>query len=247
MSAPGPRWGRSEGETKVDPMNVDELKKMAAAAAVEYVKDGMVVGLGTGSTASPAIRLIAEQGLKIHGIPTSQVSADLARSLGIPLLSVAEVRRIDLTIDGADEIDPQGNLIKGGGGALLREKVVASITDCEIIIADDSKNVPVLGQFPLPVEVVPFAAPLLIHRLTAFGCVPELRRRGGKTFVTDNGNYILDCAFGKIEQPGALEQELRRLPGVVESGLFVGLAHRIITASEHGIDDREVEGQFLNR
>ena len=224
-------------------MNVGQLKQMAAKAAVEHVQDGMIVGLGTGSTASPAIQLIGERGLKIRGVPTSEASAELARSLGIPLLTLADVTRIDLTIDGADEIDPQGNLIKGGGGALLREKVVASITCHQIIIADKSKDVPVLGRFPLPIEVVPFATPLIRHQIRELGCVPVLRQRDGKTFVTDNGNYILDCAFGKIEAPAALDAALQRLPGIVEDGLFVGLTHRIIVASEDGVCDRVVQGE----
>ena len=209
-------------------MTSDEEKQAAAKRSLAFVDSGYVVGLGTGSTASYAIRFLADrvrEGLKILGIPTSVQSRELATGLGIPLTSFEESPRIDVTIDGADEINPALQLIKGGGGALLREKIVASASRMVVIIADSKKQVPVLGKFPLPVEVVPFAEALLSRRIADLGASVVLRRdQAGRPFVTDEGNHILDCSFGRIPDPSGLAVKLERMPGVVEHGLFIGLA-----------------------
>jgi len=209
-------------------MTIEQEKEEAARRSLAFVKDGHVVGLGTGSTASYAIRFLGErvrEGLKILGIPSSVQSRDLAARLGIPLTSFDESPRIDVTIDGADEINPVLQLIKGGGGALLREKIVASASRKVVIIADSGKQVPVLGKFPLPVEVVPFAEALLIKRIAALGAsVVPRRDQSGRLFVTDEGHHILDCSFGTIPDPHRLAEELDRMPGVVEHGLFLNLA-----------------------
>lgn len=212
-------------------------KQRAGEKAAEYVRDGMVVGLGTGSTAYFAIEKIGRlvtQGLRIRGVPTSEQSRTLAMASHIPLVDFDAVDRIDLTIDGADEIDPAFNLTKGGGGALLREKIVASVSDVEIIVADETKCVPHLGAFPLPVEVVPFGWQATLKKLAALGCAPVLRQRNGKPFTTDNGNHIIDCDFVHIEHPPELEEKIKAICGVVECGLFIGLAHRIIIGKTDG-------------
>jgi ribose 5-phosphate isomerase A len=203
------------------------MKQLAAEAAAELVQDGMVVGLGTGSTAFWAIERIGarvKEGLRIRAVPTSVQSEKQARELGIPLLPWPEVARIDVTIDGADEIDPLLQLIKGGGGALLREKIVASLSDKLLIVADESKPVAQLGKFPLPVEIVPFAWQATRRQVEALGCAAELRGGEASPFVTDNGNYILDCRFGAIADAPALQTLLNAIPGVVENGLFLGMA-----------------------
>jgi ribose 5-phosphate isomerase A len=204
------------------------MKRLAGEAAAELVESGMVVGLGTGSTAYWAIRRIGErmegEGLRIRAVPTSVQSEKLALELGIPLLAWADVGSIDVTIDGADEIDPQLQLIKGGGGALLREKIVASLSRKLVIVADETKRVERLGRFPLPVEIVPFAWQATRRQLEALGCTAELRGGEAKPFVTDNGNFIVDCRFGTIAQPSALQSQLSAIPGVVEHGLFLGMA-----------------------
>jgi len=174
----------------------------AARASLRFVRDGMTLGLGTGSTAAHVVRFLGEQvraGLKIRGIPTSVHTGELAVSLGIPLTTLEECQQIDVDIDGADEFDPQLHLIKGGGGALLREKIIASASRQVVIIADSSKQVAVLGKFPLPVEVIPFAQPLVAKRITALGALVKLRKDAkGNTFITDEGHHILDCSFGQI-------------------------------------------------
>ena len=206
----------------------EQEKEAAARASLKFVKNGQVVGLGTGSTATYFIRLLAEQvkkGLRIRGIPTSIRSQELALSLDIPLTTLDECQEIAVTVDGADEVDPQLRLIKGGGGAMLREKIVASATKQLVIVADSSKQVPVLGGFPVPVEVIPFAQVLVAKRITALGA--EVRPRAGadgKPFVTDERNHILDCRFGPIRDPEALARRLSDMPGIVEHGLFVGMA-----------------------
>jgi ribose 5-phosphate isomerase A len=212
-------------------------KQLVGEKATEYIKDGMIVGLGTGSTAYFAIMKIGEMvknGLKINGVPTSKQTEELALSLGIPLLEIADVTKIDVTIDGADEYDPQKQLIKGGGGALLREKIIASITDFYIIIADQSKQSEVLGSFALPVEVTPFAKEITLMQLKNLGCSPVFREKDGKLFVTDNQNYIADCKFSSIENPIELNQKLNLISGVVENGLFVNMANIIITEDGKG-------------
>jgi len=236
-------------------------KEAAGRRAAEFVEDGMRVGLGTGSTVHYVLLRLAErirdERLSIRGVPTSLDTERKARELGIPLIDLAEAPALDLTLDGADEIDGAFRMIKGGGGALLREKVVASASRRVAIVVDASKVVERLGKaFPLPVEVVPFAHASVHRRLEQLGARPELRSaRGDEPYRTDNGNEILDCRFANgIPDPAALEKQLARIPGVVESGLFIGLAHRLVIGHEDGrVDvrsapadgaDAEDEGPF---
>lgn len=212
----------------------DREKEAAAQASLRFIKDGQIVGLGTGSTAEHFVRLLSERvkkGLKIRGIPTSERSREQAASLGIPLITLEECPSIDVTVDGADEVDPKLRLIKGGGGALLHEKIVASATKQLVIVADASKQVPVLGRFPLPVEVIKFAESLVAKKITAFGADVQMRLRAdGKPFLTDENNYILDCRFGQIPDPEHLARQLGDMPGVVEHGLFIGMASVVLIA-----------------
>ena len=207
--------------------SLDQEKQLAALAAVQLVESGNIVGLGSGSTATCAIRLLGErvrQGLKILGIPTSQKTKQLAEQMGIPLATLDEQPQIDIDIDGADEIDPNLNVIKGGGGALLREKIIASASRRFIVIAESTKQVPHLGKFPLPVEVIPFAEAVITPRIEALGAQVKLRRYAyDNPFVTDEGHHILDCSFSQIADPAALSQQLHSIPGVVEHGLFIGM------------------------
>ena len=206
----------------------DQEKKAAARASLNFVRDGDIVGLGSGSTAEYAVRFLGERvqaGLKIRGIPTSQRTRELAESVGIPLTTLEEFPQIDVAIDGADEIDPELQLIKGGGGALLREKIVASASKRMVVIADSTKRVQILGKFPLPVEVIPMAEPLLSKKIAALGASVKLRQYAyGNPFVTDEGHHILDCHFGEIPDPRTLARQLDSLTGVVEHGLFVDMA-----------------------
>ena len=206
----------------------DQEKEAAARASLQFVRDGQVVGLGTGSTAAYFIRLLGEEvkkGLRIRGIPTSTRSQELAQSLGIPLTTLDECQEIAVTVDGADEVEPQLRLIKGGGGALLREKIVASATRQFVIVADASKQVARLGKFPLPVEVIRFAQALVAKRIAALGADVQLRTSpDGQPYVTDENNHILDCHFGEIRDPDRLAHELSDTPGVVEHGLFIDMA-----------------------
>src|SRR5437016_672787 len=207
-------------------INVRNQEKQAAArAAAGLVEAGQIVGLGSGSTAAHFVRFLAErvrQGLKIVGIPTSQATKELAEQLGIPLTTLETHPEIDIDIDGADEIDPQLNLIKGGGGAFLREKIVASVSRHFIVIADSAKQVARLGKFPLPVEVVPFAQSLIKPQIEALGAKVSLRSYAyGNPYVTDEGHHILDCTFGEIADPPALAEKLCHIPGVIEHGLFI--------------------------
>jgi len=218
-----------------------ELKRSAAWKAVEFVETGMVVGLGTGSTAIHAVRRIADllrQGKlrDILGVPTSAGVAEQARRLGIPLANLKEHPVVDLTIDGADEVDPHLDLIKGGGGALLREKIVAQASRREIIVVDDSKLSPALGTlWPLPVEVVPFGWHGQMAFLRSLGAQPVQRRDSeGTPYRTDQGNFILDCHFGPIGDPAGLAQVLGQRAGIVEHGLFLGLATDVIVAGADG-------------
>ncbi|RUS43084.1 ribose-5-phosphate isomerase RpiA [Cohnella sp. AR92] len=219
-------------------MNADQLKKIAAEKAVEWIEDGMTVGLGTGSTAYWAIHRIAErvrEGLSIRAVASSIRSEQLARELGIPFVSLNEIDRIDLTIDGADEVDDNLHLIKGGGGALLREKVLAAASDRFIVIVDESKLVGTLGAFPLPVEIVPFAERLTLNRLKELGGDPAIRTNpDGQRYVTDNGNWIADCRFGAIPDPAGLNEQLNQIPAVVENGLFVGMASVVVASLSDG-------------
>lgn len=214
-----------------------KAKKLTGEKAAEYIEDGMIVGLGTGSTAYYAIKKVGElvrNGLKIKAVPTSKETAELAAEEGIELVELADVEGLDLTIDGADEVDPDFNLIKGGGGALLREKIVASATDKLIIVVDESKLVENLGAFPLPVEVTPFSWQYTQRMVEKFSCSSEIRKKDGEIFVTDNGNYILDCDFGKIEDPLKISVELNKLPGVVENGIFAEMAEIVIVGYNDG-------------
>jgi ribose 5-phosphate isomerase A len=217
-----------------DNQQKDLEKQAAARASLKFVRDGMVVGLGTGSTAAYMVRMLAERvraGLQIRGIPTSATTCHLASELGIPLITFEDAQQIDVTIDGADEFDPRLELIKGGGGALLHEKIVASASRQLVIVADESKQVKVLGTFPLPVEVVKFAEPLIAARIAALGAMSVLRRdAAGRPFITDEGNYILDCRFGAIEDPPELARILEAMPGVVEHGLFINMASVVLVA-----------------
>jgi ribose 5-phosphate isomerase A len=215
-------------QLSVNLMANESEKELAGRAAAKLVRDGQVVGLGTGSTAYFAVVALGERvkaGLKIVGIPTSNATADLARKVGVPLTTLDEHPEIDITIDGADEIDPHLNLIKGGGGALLREKVVASVTKKMIVVADSGKLVMHLGKFPLPVEIVPFARSVVERKLVSLGAMPKLRLKAdGQPYITDNGNHILDASFGRISDPPAIARILSDTAGVAEHGLFVGFA-----------------------
>jgi ribose 5-phosphate isomerase A len=213
----------------------DQEKEAAARASLRFVKDGQVVGLGTGSTAAYFIQLLGEQvknGLRIRGIPSSDRSREQAANLGIPLTTLDEFQQIDVTVDGADEVDPQLRLIKGGGGALLREKIVASVTKQLVIVADATKRVAVLGRFPLPVEVIKFAQAVVIKKIEAMGAEVGLRMgTDGKPFLTDENNHILDCRFGQIPDADGLARQLSDMPGVVEHGLFIGMASIVLVAN----------------
>ncbi|MGI8724987.1 MAG: ribose-5-phosphate isomerase RpiA [Methyloceanibacter sp.] len=226
-------------------MLTDALKESAARAALDLVNDGMRLGLGTGSTAARFVDALGErvgQGLKVLCVPTSEATRAQAERLGIPLTTLKDTPQLDLTVDGADEIDDQLRLIKGGGGALLREKIVATASNQMVVIADESKVVATLGAFPLPIEVVPFgfASTLRLIEImsTQAGCEGEIMQRqtpGGGRFVTDQDNYIVDCAFGAIQEPEVLAFALKRVPGVVEHGLFLGVADLAIVAGPDGV------------
>ncbi|MGH7493209.1 MAG: ribose-5-phosphate isomerase RpiA [bacterium] len=219
-------------------ISIIEQKRNAAVAAVEYVENKMTVGLGTGSTAEFALRLLAKKvanGLRITGVPSSIATARLARRLRIPLIAdEGAFKKIDLTLDGADEVDPQLNLIKGGGGALTREKIVATRSERVIIMVDQGKLVKQLGKFPVPVEVLPFGWESTAEMLRSLGGRVTVRAKEGKTFRTDNGNMILDCAFRKIHQAKYLSQQIHQIPGVVEDGIFAGVVDLVIVVKRDG-------------
>ncbi|TMV44683.1 ribose-5-phosphate isomerase RpiA [Paenibacillus mesophilus] len=214
-----------------------EAKRIAAEKAADYIQDGMIVGLGTGSTAYWAIRKLGElvnNGLAITAVATSVQSQSLAEELGIRIIPFSAVQAIDLTIDGADEVDRDWNLIKGGGGALLREKIVAASSKRLLIVVDESKIVSRLGQFRLPVEIVPFGHELTVRKLGALGCDPKPRMVDHNRYVTDNGNNIVDCNFGMIERPGELHNAINAIPGVVDNGLFIGMTDKVIVGYRDG-------------
>lgn len=226
-------------------MIADEWKRQAAARALEDVRDGMRLGLGTGSTAKYFVELLGERvrdGLRVIGVPTSEATRALAQACGVPLTTLDTIDRLDLTVDGADEIDARLDLIKGGGGALLREKIVASASDRMIVIADESKLVERLGRFPLPIEVVAFglsatrrAVEAVMAKAGLAGALEMRKTPGGLVFVTDSGHCILDAHLGSIPDAPALARRLGEIPGVVEHGLFIGLARTAILAGAAGL------------
>ena len=226
-----------------------DYKLQAAERALTYVEPGMKLGLGTGSTAAKFVMLLGakvKSGLDVICVPTSEATAAQARALGIKLTTLDDCPELDLTIDGADELTEDVMLIKGGGGALLREKIVASASLRMIVIADASKKVLTLGKFPLPVEVVRFGVRStrdMIEELAAgagcFGAIKQRVGQDGQPFVTDGGNYIFDCAFDMIDEPDSLDMMLKMVPGVVENGLFLGMAERAIIAGPNGIEELE--------
>jgi ribose 5-phosphate isomerase A len=225
--------------------DAEKLKHAAAAKAVELVRPGMRLGLGTGSTAKHFVALLAERvrgGLDVVGVPTSEATRADAERQGIPLTTLDAAPALDLTVDGADEIAPDLSLIKGGGGALLREKIVAAASARMIVIADESKFVPVLGRFPLPIEIVRFGAAATRRAVEAVGeaagcagAATPRRTREGHAFVTDGGHLILDAALGRIPEPESLARRLAAVPGVIEHGLFIGLAQMAIIAAADGV------------
>ncbi len=232
---------------------IDKAKFVAAKRAVDFVEDGMRVGLGTGSTAAWMVRclgdMVRQDGLKIRGVPTSTRTADLARDVGIEVISLDEARWLDVTIDGADEFDSDLNLIKGGGGALLQEKIVATASDQMIVIADVGKEVETLGAFPLPVEVIPFGWQTtkslleeLLISMDVLGRDATLRMNGDHPFVTDEGNFILDLHLGRIGNAQQLALAMNQMPGVVENGLFIDICDVVIL----GYGDGRVETRDIN-
>jgi ribose 5-phosphate isomerase A len=242
-----PRQRRaSEASPQVNkPIDMDALKRQAAARALEHVTDGMKLGLGTGSTAKHFVELLGEKvarGLRVIGVPTSEATRKDAVRCGVPLTTLDEIDHLDLTVDGADEIDGALDLIKGGGGALLREKIVAAASDRMIVIADDTKWVDVLGRFPLPVEVIPFGLAATRRAMAeAFaetgvsGQMGVRKRQDGHVFVTDGGHWIIDAHLGRIADAPRLAGLLSLIPGVVEHGLFIGLARTAVLAGAQGI------------
>lgn len=226
-------------------VDMDGLKRQAAARALEHVRDGMKLGLGTGSTAKHFVELLGEKvraGMKVIGVPTSEATRAQAEQCGIPLTTLDDIDRLNITVDGADEIDPALNLVKGGGGALLREKIVAAASDRMIVIADDTKWVDTLGRFPLPVEVIPFGLAATRRAIgMAFaesgnsGQMVVRKGKDGHVFVTDGGHWIIDAHLGRIGDAPRLAGLLNVIPGVVEHGLFIGLASTAVLAGSQGI------------
>lgn len=235
-------------------MTADAWKRLAAERALELIEPGMKLGLGTGSTARHLVDLLGarvKSGLDVICVPTSEATREQARSLAIPLTTLDDTPILDLTIDGADELDGELRLIKGGGGALLREKIVATASERMVVIADVSKKVAMLGAFPLPVEVVRFGVTATRNMIEMLaedaGCRGEIRLRMGhdrQPYVTDGGNYIFDCHFGRIGEPDALDEALKLIPGVVENGMFLGIADAAIIAGPDGVEVIEPEYDF---
>lgn len=218
-----------------EPVSADILDKLGAYA-LRYVKPGQTVGLGTGRAASAFIRALGQRGIKVRGVPTSRASAELARSVGIELVALDGKGRVDVDIDGADEVDPRLNLVKGYGGAMVREKIVACASRKVVIVVGAEKRVARLGQRRrLPVEVVPFAAHYAMRRMRELGLKPSARvGADGREFLSDNGNLVVDCGVGVIDGPARLERELRAIPGVVDTGLFIGIAGVVLVANPDG-------------
>jgi ribose 5-phosphate isomerase A len=225
-------------------MTQDEAKALVGQRAAQMVEEGMAVGLGTGTTSILFIKALGErvrQGLKIRCVASSDASHSLAQSLGMDVTDLAHLPELDLYIDGADEVGPELALIKGGGGALLREKIVASAAKRFIVVADSTKLVLQLGRFPLPVEVIQLALPLVQRKLSALGLNPSLRRqKDGSSYITDEGNFILDCACGAIPDPAKTAAEIRAIVGVVEHGLFLHMASLALIAGDNGVTEHRV-------
>lgn len=218
-------------KTKED---LEREKRLAAETVARWIPDGARIGVGSGTTAAYFIRALGarvrDEDLRVSGIATSIASEELARSVGIPLLQPASGLRLDFTVDGADEITPELHLIKGGGGKLFREKVIATASDFLLVLADSSKLVPVLGAMPLPVEVVPFSVPWVADRIAVLGGTPLRREKDGAPYLTDQNNWILDCHFRSIPDPAQLDCELKKIPGILENGLFLSLAKLAVVA-----------------
>ncbi|MBG9446813.1 ribose-5-phosphate isomerase RpiA [Cytobacillus firmus] len=221
-------------------MDLKDLQKKAAGEkAADFVKDGMIIGLGSGSTVYWFLKRLGElvnAGLTVKGVPSSLRTEGWAREFNIPLADFSETQILDLAIDGADEVDPEFNLTKGGGGSLLREKIVDANAKKLIIIVDESKLVNQLGKFPLPVEIVPFGWELTSKRIAELGAIPQLRINDGEVFVTNNGNYILDCQFERIPNPKELHNKLIQIIGVVETGLFIEMTDLVLVGSTDKVD-----------
>jgi ribose 5-phosphate isomerase A len=222
----------------------DLKKKRAGEKAAEYIEDGMVIGLGSGSTVYWTMKKLSElveQGLQVKGIPSSKRTEGWAKEFGIPLTDFSETQTLDIAIDGADEIDKDFNLIKGGGGSLVREKFVDSAAGKFIVIADDSKLVDQLGATPLPVEIIPFGWEVTAAAIAGLGCEPVLRKKEGNVFISDNGNYILDCQFNGLPNPAEAHHQIKQLLGVVETGLFIHMADILIIGNDNDIEIIEKE------
>ncbi|GGP07089.1 ribose-5-phosphate isomerase RpiA [Oceanobacillus neutriphilus] len=221
----------------------DQLKKAVGEKAASLVKDGMKVGIGFGSTVYWFVRALGErvkqEGLEIEGIPSSIMTGEWAKEFGVPLTDFETTKELDITIDGSDEVDPDFQLIKGGGAALFREKIIAQAAKKLIIIVDESKMVDHLGAFALPVEILPFAWERTAYEIEKLGCTPVLRLKDGETLITDNGNYIVDCPFEKIKDPAGLDRKLQSIVGVVETGLFIDMADTVIIGGSEGISIKE--------
>ncbi|WP_332696740.1 ribose-5-phosphate isomerase RpiA [Halalkalibacter lacteus] len=220
----------------------DLRKKLAGEKAIEYIEDGMTVGLGSGSTVYWTLQklgALVKEGMDIKGVPSSLRTEGWAQKFGVPLTDFSKVKQLDLAIDGADEVDPHFNLIKGGGGSLVREKVVNAASDKLIIVVDESKIVATLGKFALPVEVVPFGWEVTASRISQLGCEPILRKKENQVFVSNNGNYILDCPFEVIEDASVLHETIKKMVGVVETGLFIGMTDLIIVGTNAGATIKE--------
>lgn len=226
----------TSGKTKED---LEREKRLASETVSRWIPDGAQIGIGSGTTAAYFIRALGrrvrEEGLRVSGIATSMASEELARSVSIPLLQPASGLQLDFTVDGADELTPELHLIKGGGGKLFREKVIAIASRFLLVVADSSKPVPVLGAMPLPVEVVPFAAPWVEDRIAALGGSPVRRDQQGTPYRTDQNNWILDCHFHSIPDPTELDHQLKRIPGILETGLFLGLAKLAVVGDGEGV------------
>lgn len=220
-------------------VKVDVEKRNAAEEAIKYIKDGMIVGLGSGSTVNWMLEVLGEKvhsGLNIKGVPTSKKTELLAQKLGIPLVDFSNEVEINMAIDGTDEVDANYNLLKGGGGSLVREKLIGIAANKLIIIADKSKVVSTLGAFSLPVEILPFGWNVTKHRISKLGCEPTLRKKEGEVFISDNGNYIVDCEFGVISHPEIVHEQLKLMSGVVETGLFTNMTDTIIVGYQDHVE-----------